>query len=79
MNILNRYIIEDESGGFVLKTKRVIISKDGKEKEIFDTSYHGRFKDCLYKIIDNEAKGCPTVEQLLKRYDELESFIKKVR
>ncbi len=67
MELLNgKYKVESDSVSFTLKTGNA-------------NTYHATFKDCLLKILDNEAKGCSQAEILLKRYVELENLIKSLK
>lgn len=81
MKILDKYKIEKDAHNTILKVRE---EHTGTRKGVtktttrWDSYYYPNLKSALRKIVDLEATGCKTAEELLERWDKLESVIKNL-
>lgn len=76
MELLNgKYKIESDNTSFTLSRRYETKDKDGNPVTREAQTFHATFKSCLVKILDSEAIGCKSIEEVLKRYEILRQQI----
>lgn len=81
MKIGDKYKITSDNHNTILEVKRNRTMKhkgEVKDFESWQPYYYPNIKMALMKIVDEESKGVEGIQELLDRWDRLETVIKEV-
>ena len=77
IDILKGYVMVPDEHQWVLYKHITTNKRDGTNGTDWKTiGYYGTLTNVFQRVIDSEAKGCSSIEEIVRKLDELQKYFK---